>query len=162
MAKNLNNLAWLHVDRGEYREAERIFEEALELKRRVEGHGHPSTATSLAGLAAAVELQEDYERAAELYSAALSIFESSLDPGHWRLGYTRTRYGQILARLERDAEAEEELRSGLAVLEEALPEGDRRIQSARGWLAELYETTGREEEAAALQSRLRAEPAPSP
>jgi non-specific serine/threonine protein kinase len=71
-AKALNAAGNLALDHGEYDDAERLYEEALALRREM---GDPlSIAGSLSNLGVVARQKGDYAKAVELYEQALALF----------------------------------------------------------------------------------------
>ena len=73
MATSLNNLANLYDSQGRYEEAEPLYQQALEVYRKLLGNEHPDVATSLDNLAGLYSLQGRYEEAEPLYRQALDM-----------------------------------------------------------------------------------------
>lgn len=78
----LNQAGGFHYERGRFAEAEPLFAHALEIKEKLLGPDHPSTATSLNNLAELYESQGKYNQAVPLYKRALKIRENVLGPDH--------------------------------------------------------------------------------
>ena len=74
-ATDLDNLAWLLEDKGDYAGAEPLYRSALAIRKKALGPDHPDTATSLNNLAGLLEDMGDYAGAEPLYRRALAIFE---------------------------------------------------------------------------------------
>jgi tetratricopeptide (TPR) repeat protein len=73
VATNLNNLALLLHDKGDYAAAERLFLEVLILQRKVWGNEHPNVGFGLNNLARVLHDMGDYEAAEDLYRQALEL-----------------------------------------------------------------------------------------
>ncbi len=73
LATSLNNLANLYYNQGKYSEAELLYLEALEMRRRLFTSDHPDVATSLNNLANLYYNQGKYSKAELLYLNALKI-----------------------------------------------------------------------------------------
>ena len=82
ITENLNNLAKLYQSQGRYAEAEPLYLQALELRKRLLGENHPSVAISLNNLAKLYNSQGKYEEAEPLYLQALAIAEQALGENH--------------------------------------------------------------------------------
>ena len=87
---NYNNLAALHAARGNLRQAENLYQRALDIKQRLLGHNHPDVAMTLHNLAMLDTQQGDHDRARVLFARAVGIFESSLGPEHPKTARSRT------------------------------------------------------------------------
>jgi tetratricopeptide (TPR) repeat protein len=73
LATSLNNLAVLYDNQGRYSEAEPLYLEALEMRRRLFTSDHPNIATSLNNLAYLYHNQGRYSEAEPLYLEALEM-----------------------------------------------------------------------------------------
>jgi len=73
LATSLNNLALLYHNQGKYSEAEPLYLDALEMKRRLFTGDHPDVATSLNNLASLYHKQGKYSEAEPLYLDALEM-----------------------------------------------------------------------------------------
>ena len=87
---NYNNLAALHAARGDLREAENLYQRALDIKQQLLEHHHPDVAMTLHNLAMLYTQQGDHDRARALFARAVGIFESSLGPEHPKTARSRT------------------------------------------------------------------------
>ena len=98
LANTLNNLAGLYGSQGRYEEAEPLYLQALELRKRLLGDNHPAVATSLNNLAGLYGSQGRYEKVELLYLQALSILEISLGKEHPNTMTVRGNYARCLHR----------------------------------------------------------------
>jgi tetratricopeptide (TPR) repeat protein len=78
-ADTLGNLASVHRALGKYAESERLDRQALEIRKKVLGPGHPDVATSLNNLAECYFLQGKDWEAKPLIERSLAIREKTLD-----------------------------------------------------------------------------------
>jgi tetratricopeptide (TPR) repeat protein len=67
---------------GRYDEAEPLYKQALELRKRLLGENHPSTASSYNNLASLYNAMGRYEEAEPLYEQALAICQRVLGVNH--------------------------------------------------------------------------------
>ncbi|MEL6780562.1 MAG: tetratricopeptide repeat protein, partial [Cyanobacteria bacterium J06597_16] len=72
----------LYKSQGRYSEAEPLYREALEMRKRLLGDEHPDVASSLNNLAALYYNQGRYSDAEPLLIDALALFEQRLGPDH--------------------------------------------------------------------------------
>jgi tetratricopeptide (TPR) repeat protein len=82
LAASLNNLAGLYRATGRYSEAEPLYQQALELRKRLLGDNHPSLATSLNNLAGLYKSTGHYNKAELLYQEALELRKRLLGENH--------------------------------------------------------------------------------
>ncbi len=69
-------------ERGRYSEAEPLYQQALEMRKRLLGDEHPDVALSLNNLAGLYDSQGRYSEAEPLYQQSLQIFEQTLGTEH--------------------------------------------------------------------------------
>jgi tetratricopeptide (TPR) repeat protein len=82
-ATQANALArFLQEKLARYREAEPLYRQALEIRQKVLGPEHPSTAISLNTLALLLQDQGKFDEAEPLYRQALAIYQKVLGPEH--------------------------------------------------------------------------------
>jgi tetratricopeptide (TPR) repeat protein len=95
-ATTLNNLAALHRARGNYAQAEPLYQRALTICEQVLGPQHPDTAQSLNNLAELYRAQGNYAQAEPLMKCALAIYEQVLGPLHPDTKTIRANYTFLL------------------------------------------------------------------
>uniref|UniRef100_UPI000A752B74 tetratricopeptide repeat protein n=1 Tax=Geitlerinema sp. PCC 9228 TaxID=111611 RepID=UPI000A752B74 len=78
-------LAGLYQSQGRYEEAEPLYRQALEMRKRLLGEQHPDVATSLNNLAELYRSQGRYDEAEPLYRQALEMFKRLLGEQHPRV-----------------------------------------------------------------------------
>ncbi|MEG3440445.1 tetratricopeptide repeat protein, partial [Pannus brasiliensis CCIBt3594] len=78
----LNNLAYLYRETGRYGEAEPLYRQALEMRKRLLGEEHPDVATSLNNLAYLYRETGRYGEAEPLYRQALEMGKRLLGEEH--------------------------------------------------------------------------------
>lgn len=144
----LNNLGALLREKGDYEQAEPLFRQALAMRRKLLKEGHPSIITGLQNLATVLLLKGSPAVAEPLYREAMQMALKSLPPGHWIAAESHSNLGTCLTKLKRLPEAEEHLLTGYEGLKKALGDEHERTQKAVASLIELYNTWGKEEEAA--------------
>ncbi|MEH2458045.1 tetratricopeptide repeat protein, partial [Nostoc sp.] len=83
VATSLNDLALLYNSQGRYDQAEPLFLQALELRKRLLGDAHPSVATSLNDLALLYNSQGRYDQAEPLFLQALEIRQQVFGINHF-------------------------------------------------------------------------------
>ncbi|TRT70015.1 MAG: tetratricopeptide repeat protein, partial [Microcystis sp. M_OC_Ca_00000000_S217Cul] len=96
---SLNNLAALYDSQGRYTEAEPLYLEALDLRKRLLGDNHPSVALSLNNLAALYCYQGRYTEAEPLYLEAIKIATQVLGKNHPHTQTIMENYKTMLSQL---------------------------------------------------------------
>ena len=81
-ASTLNNLAYLYDSQGRYDQAEPLYLQALELRKRLLGEDHPDVAQSLNNLAGLYYSQGRYDQAEALDLQALELRKRLLGEDH--------------------------------------------------------------------------------
>ena len=82
MALSLNDLAALYYSQGRYSEAEPLYTQALEMRKRLFNGDHPDVASSLNNLALLYYSQGRYSEAEPLYTLALVMCDRILGVNH--------------------------------------------------------------------------------
>ena len=81
-ARLLNNQATLHYSLGEYKKAESLFKESLEINKNVLGLEHTNTSTSLNNLGKLYKVIGEYKKAEPLLKKSLEIRKKVLGLDH--------------------------------------------------------------------------------
>jgi hypothetical protein len=123
----------------------------LEMRKRFLGIGHESVAYALCRLADILALEKRLAKAESTQRNRLAIREMKF-PDSWRTFDTRSRLGGILVAQNQCSEAEPLLLSGYAGMSRqqdriAFPDKPR-LQEALERMVQLYEVSGRPDEAA--------------
>jgi CHAT domain-containing protein/tetratricopeptide (TPR) repeat protein len=138
---------------GRYAEATAAAREALALRERALGQGHPDTAELLNNLALLLEAQGDYDAAGPLYERALALLEADLGPDHPDVAVGLNNLaGLLFAQGDYDAARRLHERA-LAIREAALGPDDPETASSLSNLALLLEAQGDYDAARPLQER---------
>lgn len=77
-ATYLNDLALSYKNEGKYADAEPLYKQALEIRKKFLGNNHPDTAISLNNLALLYQKQDRYNDSQPLYKQALEISKKTL------------------------------------------------------------------------------------
>ena len=93
---NLNNLAVLLHDQGNYDAAEPSYRHALAINEKVLGNEHPNTANSLNNLARLLHDKGNYDAAEPLYRRALTIREKVFGTEHTDTLNSRANLANLL------------------------------------------------------------------
>ena len=133
-----NAMAKLMNHRGEFEDADALFEKALEMRRKRHGSMHQETVYTLSDWGEALLDRGDLARAEPLLVELVRVREKLEPREAWRIASAHLLHGRLLAALGRFAEAEAELVSvgeAMAQLPDALPSAAR---LARQSLLDLY------------------------
>jgi tetratricopeptide (TPR) repeat protein len=161
LAEAINDLALLLEERGTYDESEKLYREALAMKRRVFGEKHPEVAMGLNNLAAALQDQGDLAHAESTYQEALAMQRQLLGEVHPdvaltlnNLAFVQSDRGNLRGALATETEA-------LAVYRKLIngdsPDVARVLNRMGFWQTEIgeYEQADRNlQEALAMRQRL--------
>lgn len=105
---NINNLASLMEDAGRYGEAATLFQESLDMRRRVFGPNHPVVGRSLNNTARFLYSAGRPAEALPMIDESIRIKLLTLKPDHMDVVQSRINRAAILAKLGRRAEADRE------------------------------------------------------
>jgi len=101
-ASLLNRAGYYLNERARYNEAEPLYEQGLQIRRKVLGEEHPNTATSLNNLAGLYESQGRYAEAEPLLRQAVRICEQRLGPKHPTTQTVHENYASLLSEMKRE------------------------------------------------------------
>ena len=141
----------------------------LEAGERTLGKEHPATLVSLDYLAGMLEAKGDYAGAEPLYRRVLEARKANFEkkiPDSWQMFDAQSLLGGCLLGQKKVAEAEPLLLSGYEGMkqrEDKIPvPGKPRLKEALQRLVQLYEATGRTDQAAAWKQKLAELEKPNP
>jgi tetratricopeptide (TPR) repeat protein len=117
-ADTLNNAGYYLIDRGRYKEAESLHQDALTIREQQMGPEHPSVAQSLNNLAAACKSQGKYTEAELFYQRALTINEQLLGTEHFSTATCLNNLAELYQEQGKYTEAELLYRRALAINEQ--------------------------------------------
>jgi CHAT domain-containing protein/Tfp pilus assembly protein PilF len=116
-ASILYQLGWIHILRREALEADRVYREVLALYRAAVGPRHPAVARTLHSLAIVQQDLGQQDAATSYYEQAIGIFSGSLGESDPSVAATRLEFASLLAEWNRPAEAIEQARQALRILD---------------------------------------------
>lgn len=148
---NIAQARWLQSD---FDGAEKLFREAIAIRRTVYGEEHHMLQASLSRLGQLLAHVGRWEGAEEFYSECVRTASSTYGPEHPAAARARGLWAACLVELGRHAEAEEALLSAhetLAGMESPRPE---HLQQVLSNLVKLYTAMNRPEEAAKFDEQL--------
>lgn len=169
VATALHNLAGVLRAKGDYPRARQMYQQALQIRRRVFGERHEQVVQSLTGLAAVLHDEGNCTGAERRYREALSISHPPDKQGAFHTVATRIKYAGALMCLGKFLDARDELRKSYELVEQpSPPPGDLKRAAQRAFV-ELYDrwyaTEKKEEykaEADKWRERLKESPATAP
>lgn len=138
LAANLNNLAGFYRTIGRYKEAEPLYQQALELTQNLLGDNHPSFATSLNNLAGLYKSTGQYRKAELLYHQALELRKRLLGDHHPDVAASLNNLALLYDQQERYHEAEPLYLQSLEIRKHLLGENHPSIAIILNNLALLY------------------------
>lgn len=144
---SMNNLGMTYLGRGRFKDAESLFRKSLTTNRRLVGERAPNTLVSMNNLARSLAAQEQFTEAVALFELAIQTAEESLGAEHWFLGIFRGYYGQCLTAMNRFDQAERALLLAYEDLTNTFGGTHERTLRVARFLATLYESWGRDDEA---------------
>jgi tetratricopeptide (TPR) repeat protein len=151
LAAVINNLAFVLWKKGQLPEAEALNREALEMRKKVLGNDSPDVAASLDNLGGVLRDANRLPEAEAALRECLAIREKKI-PEDWRNFSARGTLGGILLGEKKFAEAESLLIAafeGMTQRQAKIPaEHKGRLKEAAERLAQLFEATGRPDQAA--------------
>ncbi|MCL1473437.1 tetratricopeptide repeat protein, partial [Argonema antarcticum] len=150
LSDSLNNLAYLYESQGRYSEAEPLYLQALELRKRLLGDEHPDVAASLNNLAYLYESQGRYSEAEPLYLQALELRKRLLGDEHPDVASSLNNLANLYYYQGRYSEAEPLYLQALKLIKRLLGDEHPDVASSLNNLANLYYYQGRYSEAEPL------------
>ncbi|MEX1368943.1 MAG: tetratricopeptide repeat protein [Nannocystaceae bacterium] len=123
LARSLNALGNVHLDRGELAEALVDYRAALQLRERVFGPHHPEVAGSLNNVSIVLRRRGDHAGAIAALRRALAIYEAIHGQDHPDVAQSRNNLGLTLREAGQPAMALAEHERALAIRERILEPG---------------------------------------
>lgn len=153
VATSLDDLAKVLADRGHAADAESLQHQAIEMQRRIMGADSSDVAVTLADLTRTLLLEKHFADAEQAARGSLAICEK-LSPDAWETSAARSLLGRSLLGQNKYREAEPLLVSSYGGLKDRavrIPaEHKPALNDTLQALVQLYDETGRSEEAAKL------------
>ncbi|MBC1241024.1 tetratricopeptide repeat protein [Nostoc sp. 2RC] len=153
LAASFNNLAGLYRATGRYSEAEPLYQQALELRKRLLGENHPAYATSLNNLAGIYKSTGQYNKAEILYQQALELRKNLLGENHADVVASLNNLALLYDEQGRYDEAEPLYLRSLEIAKVLLSENHPSVALILNNLALLYYHQGRFNEAEPLSQQ---------
>jgi tetratricopeptide (TPR) repeat protein/transcriptional regulator with XRE-family HTH domain len=146
----LNNAGCYLQVRGQYTEAEILFQQALKIRERTAESNGSAFAQSLNNLARLYWDQGRYERAEPLFQRALALREQVLGLNHLDVAQTSDDFASLYWMQGRYEQAESLFQRALAIREQELGTRHQKTADSLNNLALLYWDQGRYEQAESL------------
>ena len=150
LATSLNNLAFLYKSQGKYSEAEPLYLDALEMRRRLFTGDHPNVATSLNNLAVLYYSQGKYSEAEPLYLDALEMTKRLFTGDHPDVAQSLNNLAGLYHSQGRYSEAEPLYLDALKMRRRLFTNDHPDVASSLNNLALLYHNQGKYSEAEPL------------
>ncbi|GHO76463.1 tetratricopeptide repeat protein [Ktedonobacter sp. SOSP1-85] len=148
-----HQLAYYLSEKGQYSEAESLYDRALAIDERVLGTEHPQVATCLNNLASLYHQQGKYEEAEQLYKRILEIDEKNLGAGYSLTELNLNNLGLLYQYQGKYEEAEQLYKQELEIREKEFGVDHPRTAKSLNNLGSLYQHQGKFEEAESLLRR---------
>jgi tetratricopeptide (TPR) repeat protein len=150
LATSFNNLALLYKYQGRYDQAEPLFLQALELRKRLLGDNHPDVAQSLNNLAVLYASQGHYDQAEPLFFQALELRKLLLGDNHPSVATSLNNLALLYKSQGRYDQAEPLLLQALELRKRLLGENHPDVAQSLNNLAVLYASQGHYDQAEPL------------
>jgi tetratricopeptide (TPR) repeat protein len=141
-ARLLNDTGFYMYERGRYTDSKPLYQQALEIRKKVLGTEHPDVATSLNDLGMLYEAQGQYAQAEPLLEQALAIREHVLGTEHNDVAESLRGLALLYADQGQYAKAEPLYKQALAIREKALDPEDPKVATSLNNLAGVYHNQG--------------------
>lgn len=148
VADSLNNLALLYLEQGRYKQAEPLFQQALELRQRFI-KDHPSVADSLTNLGDLYYSLGEYKRAESLFQQALEMRKRLLGD-HPAIADSLNNLAALYYSQGRYREAQPLYKQALEISQRLLGKDHPDVATSQSNLATLYKRLQRYSEAESL------------
>ena len=149
-ASSLNNLAELYESQGRYNDAEPLYLQSLDIRKRQLGNDHLDVAQSLNNLAELYESQGRYNDAEPLYLLSLDIRKRQLGNDHPDVASSLNNLALLYKSQGKYNEAEPLYQQALALYQKHLGNDHPAVAQSFNNLALLYKSQGKYNEAEPL------------
>ena len=141
-ASSLNNFGVLYMERGDYKSAEQLYKQALEIRKKALGEEHPGVGTSSFNLGVLYYKIGDYKSAEPYYKSALDIYKRTLGEEHPSYASSLNNLGILYADMGDYKAAEAYYKQALEIEKKALGEEHSDYASSLNNLGILYSDMG--------------------
>lgn len=143
---NLDRMASVYRSQGRYLESEGLAKQALELRKKTRGEGHPEVAYMYSNLGRTYHAAGRYRQAEECYREALRIREAAIEQSNPLIAECHRQLGQICFDDGRYALADRHYRTAIELMRDALGDHHSWVAACMRDLSTMYATWGRPEE----------------
>ncbi len=147
VARALEDLAWLMVQKRDFATAESLLRRALLIRERMLGEDHPDVAATLASVAWTLQWQGDFRTAESLLRQALTSLRRHLGNDHVNVARSLNYLGTVLLNRDEYDEAERLFREALAIRRRLLGDEHPDVNISRSNLAMVLQKKGSYDEA---------------
>ncbi len=141
-AKFISKLAYLLQYIADYKKAEKLYEQSLEIYKQELGENHPDTASSYNNLGGVYASQGKYKEAKSFYKKGLEISEKILGENHPDIVISYNNLGGVYASQGKYKEAESLYKKGLEIREKILGENHPDTATSYNNLGGVYARQG--------------------
>ncbi len=146
-ANSLNNLAVIYLIQEQYKEAEPLYKQTLDIKKNIFGDKHKSTANTLSNLAGLYQKQERYKEAEPLLKESIIIKKELLGESHPDTAISINNLAEIYVEQGMHQKAEPLLNEALKIRQKSLRKNHPSIANSLNSLAVFYHIQKRYKEA---------------
>jgi tetratricopeptide (TPR) repeat protein len=137
-----HQLGWTKYNQGEYQEAIRFYEKALEISKKALPPNHPDLAASYNNIGEVYKHMGDYSKALSSYEKALAIQQKSLHPNHPDLGGSYNNIGLVYFNLGDYSKALSSYEKALDIRQQSLPSNHPDLGASHNNIGEVYRIMG--------------------
>ncbi len=154
-AVRLKNLAEAYETKGDFRNAETLYLQSLDVINQTLGNDHPIGAFALINLADLYIQMEDYLKAEPLYLRSLMIINKALGPDHFFAALALNNIAGMYKKMGEYTKAEMMYLRSLDIHEKSLGYQHPNVAIPLNNLAELYRLMGKDKKAEPYYLRAR-------
>lgn len=145
---------WTLTDRGHYAEAESLYRQLLEMRKRVSGPEAPETLNTMQELGTVLGCEKQHAEAEQLLRQVLETQRRVLGPTHQNTLATMVNFGNVLKQEAKYEEAGALYRDGAEIMSRTLGPDNRNTLLARLNVISIQEKMGHLPEAEKLSKEV--------
>ncbi len=146
-AVRLKDLAEAYETRGDFKNAEILYQQSLDVINQTLGEAHPIGAFALINLADLYIQMDDYLKAEPLYLRSLMVINKALGPDHFFAALALNNIAGMYKNMGEYSKAETMYLQSLHIHEKSLGPNHPNVAIPLNNLAELYRLMGKDKEA---------------